>query len=102
MEDLIMKIIDIEAQAQEMIKDAKTADENLDADIKTETDKLHKDIANKAAAKAVTIKQLEDGEAQKRIEKIRERTDADIASLNEKYNKNKDEWVERIVSNIVG
>ncbi len=102
MEDIISKIIDIEAQAQEIIKDAKAADENLDADIKTESDKLHKDIADRAAAKTVTIRQLEDGDAQKRIEEIRKKAETDIASLNEKYNKNKDEWAERIVSNIVG
>lgn len=102
MDDLITKIIDIEAQAQEIIKGAKTADEHLEADIEAETSKLHKDIANKAEAKTVTIKQLENSEAQKQIAKIREKTMADIEKLNEKYEANKGAWVDKIVSNIIG
>lgn len=102
MEDLIMKIIDIEAQAQEIIKDAKTADDNLEADIKTETEKLHKEIENKAAAKTETIKKLEDDEAEKKIKEIREKTKSDIAVLEKKYSENKDAWVDSVINAIIG
>lgn len=102
MEDLIMKIIDIEAQAQEIIKDAKTADDNLEADIYAETEKLHKEIENKAAAKTETIKKLEDDEAEKKIKEIREKTNSTIAALNNKYSENKDEWVKKIIDGIIG
>ena len=44
MEDLIMKIIDIEDRAQEIIRDAKKADMDLDERIKNEANKLHYDI----------------------------------------------------------
>ena len=40
MEDLIMKIIDIEDRAQEVIKDAKKADRELEERIKDESRKM--------------------------------------------------------------
>ena len=44
MEDLIMKIIDIEDRAQEVIKDAKKADRELEERIKDESRKMRDDI----------------------------------------------------------
>lgn len=102
MEDLIMKIIDIEAKAQQIIKDAKEADENLDADIAKESESLRLDIENKAAAKAETIRQTETNEAEKEIEKIREKTRSDISELERKLGSMKENWVDAIVKNIVG
>ena len=43
MEDLIMKIIDIEDRAQEVIKDAKKADRELEERIKDESRKMRDD-----------------------------------------------------------
>ena len=102
MEDLIMKIIDIEAKAQQIIKDAKEADENLDADIAKESESLRLDIENKAAAKAETIRQTETNEAEKEIAKIREKTRSDISELERKLGSMKENWVDAIVKNIVG
>lgn len=102
MEDLIMKIIDIEARAQQIIKDAKEADENIEADIEKESESLRRDIENKAAAKAETIRQTENHEADKEIEKIREKTKSDISELEKKLSGMKEEWVDAIVKNIVG
>ena len=102
MEDLIMKIIDIEARAQQIIKDAKEADENIDADIEKESESLRRDIENKAAAKAETIRQTENHEADKEIEKIREKTRSDISELEKKLSGMKEAWVDDIVKNIVG
>lgn len=47
MEDLIMKIIDIEDRAQEVIKDAKKADRELEERIKDESRKMRDDITEK-------------------------------------------------------
>lgn len=102
MEDLIMKIIDIEEQAQEIVGEAKAADKNLESDLKSETEKLHSDIERKAAAKSEAIKQFEDNETEKKIQKIREKTKSDIDKLNKKRGENMDIWVKKIVSDIVG
>ncbi len=96
-----MKIIDIEERAQEIVRDAKEADKNLEADVERETQKLQSDIKRKALAKGDTIRSIEDEEAEKRIKEIREQSEKNIAALKQKYNANKDKWVDTIVSNII-
>ena len=71
MEDLIMKIIDIEDRAQEVIKDAKKADRELEERIKDESRKMRDDITRRMEAKNVTLKQIEEEDADKKVEAIR-------------------------------
>ena len=68
MEDLIMKIIDIEDRAQEVIKDAKKADRELEERIKDESRKMRDDITRRMEAKNVTLKQNEEEDADKKSE----------------------------------
>ena len=102
MEDLIMKIIDIEDRAQEVIRDAKKADRELDKRIRDDSRKLQDDIARKVEAKNVTLKQIEEDDAEKKIAAISESMEKHLSELEEKYQKNKDKWVDEIVSNIIG
>ena len=102
MEDLIMKIIDIESKAQEVICDAKKADSELDARIKNDTRKLQEDITKKAEAKNASLRRLEEEDADKKIEEITAETKKHMDSLEAKYNANKEKWVNEIVSGIIG
>ncbi len=102
MEDLIMKIIDIEDRAQEVIRDAKKADRELDERIRDDSRKLQDDIARKVEAKTVTLKQMEEDDAEKKIAVINEAMEKHLSELEEKYEKNKDKWVNEIVQNIIG
>lgn len=102
MDDLIMKIIDIEEKAQEIIKDAKEADKNFEKNIRTETEKLHEDIEQRAKIKSEAVRNIENGDADERIKQIRTETEKGIADLEERYKKMKPEWVNQIVSNIIG
>lgn len=102
MEDLIMKIIDIEDRAQELIKDAKEADRELEERLENETKKLEKDIVRKAEVKRETLKQIENEDADRKIEEINCEVEKQIESLNAKYIENKDKWVDEIVGNIIG
>ena len=102
MEDLILKIIDIEDRAQEVIKDAKQAHETLDKDIANETRKLHKSIQNRAIAKSETLKETELKEADEKCGQIREQSRSQIAALEGKYKENKEAWIDKIVQNIIG
>ncbi len=102
MEDLILKIIDIEDRAQEVIKDAKQANKTLDQDIADETRKLRQSIQNKAIAKSESIKETELKEADEKCEKIRAESKKQIEALEKKYSENKDSWVNKIVENIIG
>ena len=96
MEDLIMKIIDIEDRAQEVIKDAKKADRELEERIKDESRKMRDE------AKNVTLKQIEEEDADKKVEAIRVNMERHLSELEKKYNDNKDKWVNEIVQNIIG
>lgn len=102
MEDLILKIIDIEDRAQEVIKDAKQANTTLDQDIADETRKLHRSIQNKAIAKSESLKERELKEADEKCENIKAESKQQIDVLEKKYADNKDAWVNKIVKNIIG
>ena len=102
MEDLIMKIIDIEDRAQEVIKDAKKADRELEERIKDECRKMRDDITRRMEAKNVTLKQIEEEDADKKVEAIRVNMERQLSELEKKYNDNKDKWVNEIVQNIIG
>ena len=100
MEDLIMKIIDIEDRAQEVIKDAKKADRELEERIKDESRKMRDDITRRM--ENVTLKQIEEEDADKKVEAIRVNMERHLSELEKKYNDNKDKWVNEIVQNIIG
>lgn len=102
MEDLIMKIIDIEDRAKEVISDARKADKELETRIKDETRKLQSDIEEKMEAKNVTLRKMEQDDADKKIETINAETARHLSELEEKYKKNKDKWVNEIVESIIG
>ena len=102
MEDLIMKIIDIEDRAQEIIRDAKKADMELQERIKAESKKLEADIEKKVEEKNVTVKHLEEEDADKKIATINEELNKNMSGLDAKYEKNKDKWVSDILSDIIG
>lgn len=102
MEDLIMKIIDIENKAQELIADAKKADKELSERIDNDTHKLQDDIERKMKAKNASLRKFEEEDAQKQIKEISESTDKNLSRLEEKYNANKEKWINEIVENIIG
>lgn len=102
MEDLIMKIIDIEQKAQEVIRDAKKADSELDGRIKNDTRKMQEDIVKKMEAKNASLRRIEEEDAEKKIAEINADTKKHLDALEEKYNANKEKWVNEIVSGIIG
>lgn len=102
MEDLVMKIFDIEDRAQEVIRDAREADEKLESRFQNEAEKLEADIVRRVEIKRETLKKLENEDADKKIEEINSETDKQIAALENKYKENKDKWVSGIVENIIG
>lgn len=102
MQDLIMKIIDIEDKAQKVIRDAKKADNELENKIAKDSEKLGSDIAERVRIKNAALQKLEEEEADKKIEAVNVALQKQLAELEEKYNKNKNVWIEEIVSGIIG
>lgn len=99
---LVLKIIDIENQAQQLIKSARQSESDFHKNIAEEAERLKSDIENKAIAKNEALKENELQNAEKVCNEIAEETRIKTDKLNEKYNKNKDIWVDRIISNIIG
>ena len=102
MEDLIMKIIDIEDRAQEVIRDAKKADMELGERINSEALKLKNDIEKKVEEKNATVLHIEEEDADKKIAKINAELNKNLSDLDEKYKNNKEKWIDDILSDIIG
>ena len=102
MEDLILKLIDIEDRAQEVIKDAREADKQLEQNIADETDRLHTDIEHQAVIKSEALKKLELDNADEKCEAIKSKLQKQLDTLSAKYAENKDVWINNILQNIIG
>ena len=79
MEEIIEKIMEIEDRAQEIISDAKKADNGLD-----------ESIAEKSK------------DTEEKISAVKKELDEKIAGLERQYKANKDAWVNGIVENVIG
>ena len=102
MEELIMRILDIEDRAREVISDARKADRELELRIKDDGRKLQSDIERKMEIKNADLLRIEQEDAERQIKKINDETEKSLAELEEKYEKNRDRWVDEIIANIVG
>ncbi|MCI8403717.1 MAG: hypothetical protein HFE49_02320 [Clostridia bacterium] len=102
MEELIMRILDIEDRAREVISDARKADRELELRIKDDGRKLQSDIERKMEIKNADLRRIEQEDAERQIKKINDETEKSLAELEEKYEKNRDRWVDEIIANIVG
>ena len=102
MEELIMRILDIEDRAREVISDARKADRELELRIKDDGRKLQSDIERKMEIKNADLRRIEQEDAERQIKKINDETEKSLAELEEKYEKKRDRWVDEIIANIVG
>lgn len=101
MEDLILKIIDIEENAQKIVKDVKKADKDLDKSLAEEIQGLQQSISDKAIKKTKSLREIELNDTEAKCNEIFENSERQIAALKQKYSECKDEWIEKIVDNII-
>lgn len=102
MEEVIEKIIELEEKAREIVRDAEKARAGLEEELDSEVKRLHSEISARVDEKNNALLEYEDGEANKRIDIINAETERVKASLEEKFNQNKDKWVEDIFKSVVG
>ena len=102
MEELIMKIIELEDKAQEIISDAKKADNGLDESIAEKSKELEADIERRAHEREEYVKNVEEKDTEEKISAVKKELDEKIAELENKYRTNKDAWVNGIVENVIG
>lgn len=102
MEELIGEILNIENRAQEVIRDAREAKKELDERVALDSIKIQNDIEKQAREKNEAIRDMENSETEKRLAQINEQTDKAMSALEEKYSQNKEQWVNKIVSGVIG
>lgn len=101
MEELILKILELEDKAQNVVEGARQAKNGLDKTVDKETRSLHAQIRDKAEKKCKTIQAYEDKEAEEKIAKIREDSKQKQEWLNSRFAKKKEDWVEEIIAEII-
>ena len=89
MEEIIRQLIELEEQAQAIVKDAEDKKEHFSETIHQDVEKLHQEIARKVQKKDEKISQIELEYAQKQI-----------AMLKEEY-ANMDNWVQQVYQAVV-
>ncbi|MCX7715105.1 MAG: hypothetical protein N2171_05210 [Clostridia bacterium] len=101
MNKLIEQIIAIEDMAQEVMNEARTRQAALDETIRQIVDEKQKNIEDKVQAKEQKIRQLEQDIADEKIESAKINFERELKNMEEKYNQNKNIWVEQIFNNII-
>ena len=101
MDEIIERIIKIEEEAQELIKKAREEKEHLGETIYGEVKKMQEEISARAEKKQETLKNYEDDEADKKIEKINTKLEADLRKIEDKAKKSREGWIENLVNTVV-
>ena len=102
MDELIMKIIEIDDKARDVISDAKKANIGLEASIAEKTKEMEADIERRAKERENSLKNIEESDTEERIAAVNKELADKIASLEDKYKSNREAWINGIVENITG
>ena len=102
MEELINRILEIEEQAQEVVRASRRASSELEERINSDTMRLKNEIDKKKSEKNASLVQLEEEGAEEKISAINAETEKAMANLEETYRQNKDKWVNDIVKGVIG
>jgi len=101
MEELIKKILQIENDAQEIVRSARNAQDNFSADMDARLGKLRSDINTEAQRKIAQMEAYEKGEIEDTLNAIQRDTDQKLQDLDKQYNENADMWTDRIFANVI-
>lgn len=97
MEDLINRIITIEEEAQEVIREAEEKALSIESSAEKKSEFLEKDILDKAESKINSIDSLEAEYAENKINGINEKLDRQKKELADRLSQNKEKWVAEIL-----
>ena len=100
--EIIERILNIEAAADEVVCGARAAKESFDADVSQEIDSLRDDIKKRSDSRIEKLKSFEDGEADDMVAKIAVDAKAAEERLDKIYTDNAEEWISRVFGNVTG
>ncbi|GEM_PF-3821443 len=101
MEEIIRQLIELEEQAQAIVKDAEDKKEHFSETIHQDVEKLHQEIARKVQKKDEKISQIELEYAQKQIAMLKEEYAHAEQAMLKKADENMDNWVQQVYQAVV-
>lgn len=102
MENTINKIINIEEQAQAIMRDAQNLKNSLDSDINKKVNEMKHDIEKRVSAKYETIQKKEAEYTEQKTEEIKKQYAAAKENLETIYREKEHEWVDSIYKAALG
>lgn len=102
MEMLIEKILDIEKQAQRICEEAREDQAHLKEQLDIELHAMHQAFKRRADERIQKLMAYEQGQAEEQVQKIRAQQEEELSVIRRQYEKQKDEWVQRIFRNMIG
>lgn len=102
MENTINKIINIEEQAQAIMRDIQLLKQSLDSDIDKTVNELKNDIQQRVIAKTESIRKKESDYADQKIEEIKKQYSAAKENLEAIYHEKESGWIDSIYNAALG
>ncbi len=100
--DIINRIVEAENTAQQMSKQAKDKRAVLEDDLKTEREKIHTAYFERAQRRLDVVAEQEEKLSSETIAALDLQLAHDLQAVDELYEKNHVEWVDKLFSRIVG
>lgn len=102
MKNIIEKILDIENQAQKILKDSKEKEEHFSELVRTEIESIYNSLCEKAENELISFKKQQEIECEEKLESINRYKLKAIERLNKVYSENKRMWTSDIIKSITG
>ncbi len=102
MEDVIRRIIEIEEEAQKILKDTKEENARKENEAREALDHLHEKIVGDAHRKEKELRKKELRENATAAREIRAKCDEQLIRLEEKVKLKEEEWVKMLVDAVLG
>jgi|ASRM01.1.fsa_nt_gi vacuolar-type H+-ATPase subunit H len=102
MEEVIKKIIQIEEQAQSIIKEAIQEKERKEKEHEDKIQNLHETIINNAHKKVEQIREREFEEINEKKTAMEDKCQARLSRMQDNANQQMDQWVNELVNRVLG
>ncbi len=102
MEDMISKIVDMDKKARDITDEAIKSKIDYEQQIIITKEKIKNDYLERAKKRIEINRQTARKKADERLKLLKEKNEAIIQKLERAYSENGDEWVDGIVSRVVG
>lgn len=100
--EIINRIVEAENTAQQMSNEANSKRSALDEDLKTEREKMRASYFERAQRRLSVVAEQEEKAAREKIAALDSQLAHDLQTVDELYEKNHTQWVDKLFARIVG